>query len=220
MDILKGFEEHASKVREQKEILRKIEKERITWCDSNRKEIKSLYPKKGKIYELDICKEDLPYLGISQTDIDENSIYYFKTEDTRFNPRSIFMYGSGIYPTVRGDILDVNLKVVYKDFKASIVKIKPITPSNDPSTHSNKITKIYVMVDKNTGYYKIGRSKNPKYRESTLQSEKPTIEMLFFHDARNKDEKILHDLFKEKRVRGEWFDLSGSDLSKIKEYFK
>jgi hypothetical protein len=52
-----------------------------------------------------------------------------------------------------------------------------------------------------------------------LQSEKPTIEMIYSHDARIKDEKVLHDYFKSKRVRGEWFDLSGSDLQYIKEYF-
>ena len=82
-----------------------------------------------------------------------------------------------------------------------------------------KFTKVYVMIDKNTGYYKIGRSKNPQYRERTLQSEKPTIEMLFNHEARVKDEKDLHKMFQDKRVRGEWFDLNGSDLYKIREYF-
>jgi len=31
--------------------------------------------------------------------------------------------------------------------------------------------------------------------------------------------KELHSLFHEKRVRGEWFDLNGSDLRSIREYF-
>ena len=34
------------------------------------------------------------------------------------------------------------------------------------------------MIDHNTGYHKIGISNNPSYREQTLQSEKPTIDML------------------------------------------
>jgi hypothetical protein len=76
------------------------------------------------------------------------------------------------------------------------------------------------MIDKNTGYYKIGRSKNPKIRETTLQSEKPTIEMIFSVESKMSDEKVLHDLFKNKRIRGEWFDLSGSDINTIREYFK
>ena len=80
-------------------------------------------------------------------------------------------------------------------------------------------TNVYVMIDKNTGYYKIGRSKNPEYRERTLQSEKPTIEMLFNHKARPNDETYLNNHFRTKRIRGEWFDLKGSDLNEIKRYF-
>jgi hypothetical protein len=38
-------------------------------------------------------------------------------------------------------------------------------------------------------------------------------------DARIKDEKIIHDMFVQKRIRGEWFDLSGSDVAKIFNYF-
>ena len=36
---------------------------------------------------------------------------------------------------------------------------------------------------------------------------------------RVKDEKQLHSIFNEKRVRGEWFDLNGSDLKTIRQYF-
>ena len=74
------------------------------------------------------------------------------------------------------------------------------------------------MIDHNTGYYKIGRSADPKKRERTLQSEKPTIEMLFCFKSDEKEEIHLHLLFKDKRVRGEWFDLTVKDLGKIKEY--
>ena len=76
------------------------------------------------------------------------------------------------------------------------------------------------MIDKNTGLYKIGRSINPKIRERTLQSEKPTIELLYFREGYDLDEKFLHNFFKDKRVRGEWFDLNFEDRQFIKEYFK
>ena len=76
------------------------------------------------------------------------------------------------------------------------------------------------MIDKNTGYYKIGKSTNPNLRERTLQSEKPTIEMIFNKEAKQSDEKKLHEMFKENRIRGEWFDLNGSDLIKIKNYLE
>jgi hypothetical protein len=68
-------------------------------------------------------------------------------------------------------------------------------------------TNIYVMIDHNTGYYKIGRSKNPTRRESTLQSEKPTIELLCSYPATNKEESEIHYNYREFRIRGEWFNL-------------
>lgn len=86
------------------------------------------------------------------------------------------------------------------------------------SDYTKEPTEIYVMIDKSNGYYKIGRSKNADRREKTLQSEKPTIELMFKFGGVKGDEKILHEMFKEKRIRGEWFDLNGSDLINIKEY--
>lgn len=78
---------------------------------------------------------------------------------------------------------------------------------------------IYLMVDNRNGYIKIGYSKNPKKREKTLQSEVPDITMIF---AKNNcsimDERKLHDLFKDFRIRGEWFKLNKNDINKIKAY--
>lgn len=78
---------------------------------------------------------------------------------------------------------------------------------------------VYVMLDKNTGYYKIGKSINPQLRESTLQSEKPTIKMVHCFDAEDYSERYLHRVYKHKRIRGEWFDLDVNDLIEIKKYF-
>ena len=80
-------------------------------------------------------------------------------------------------------------------------------------------TYIYVMYDENTKQYKIGRSKHPEYRERTLQSEKPSIVMQFYYSGVNADEKYLHEKFKNKRTRGEWFKLNFSDLNEIERYF-
>jgi len=66
--------------------------------------------------------------------------------------------------------------------------------------------KTYLMKDKCNNYYKIGVSKNPKYREKTLQSEKPTIEMVKVWDKNI--ESHLHDKYKRQRIRGEWFNLT------------
>jgi hypothetical protein len=74
--------------------------------------------------------------------------------------------------------------------------------------------KTYLMLDSNTGFIKIGKSKKPQHREKTLQSEKPTIKILFIID---KDiEKELHDEYSCNRVRGEWFNLTNRDIEDIK----
>lgn len=81
-------------------------------------------------------------------------------------------------------------------------------------------TKIYLMVDKANYYTKIGRSKDPIFREKTLQSEKPTIELFREYKGYVEDEKKLHNHFQNKRVRGEWFDLSKEDFNYIDDYFR
>lgn len=72
------------------------------------------------------------------------------------------------------------------------------------------LIKTYLMKDTTTNYIKIGKSKDVIYREKTLQAEKPTIEGMFYIE---KDiEKLLHGLFDEKRIRGEWFNLNHEDI--------
>lgn len=75
----------------------------------------------------------------------------------------------------------------------------------------------YLMRDKSTGLVKIGRSKSPYIRERTLQSQKPTIEIMMICDSNI--ERELHRKYKSKRIRGEWFNLTESDIKNIvKEY--
>lgn len=76
--------------------------------------------------------------------------------------------------------------------------------------------KTYLMQDTFRGYYKIGKSKDPKVREGTLQAEVPTIELL--HVIQSDIEIYLHKKFDSKRLRGEWFDLSEADVNYIKSY--
>lgn len=82
-----------------------------------------------------------------------------------------------------------------------------------------KPTYLYLMKDNATGYYKIGYSSNPTVRESTLFSEKPSIELIQAWRATVNEEKELHDQFQEKRIRGEWFELEETDITFIQEKF-
>jgi hypothetical protein len=74
--------------------------------------------------------------------------------------------------------------------------------------------KTYIMVDlSNKNTYKIGKSISPEYRERTLQSEKPTIELKYI--AEENVENIIHKEYKNNRIRGEWFKLTEDELINI-----
>lgn len=84
---------------------------------------------------------------------------------------------------------------------------------------------VYLMKDISNDYFKIGISNKPNYREKTLQSEKPTIELIIakrfpIRKIAESIEKALHTAYAEKRLRGEWFDLSINDIEHIKATLK
>jgi len=73
--------------------------------------------------------------------------------------------------------------------------------------------KTYIMFDKSTNLYKIGRSINIQFREDTLAGKIPLIITILYN---NDDlEIILHREYKTKRIRGEWFRLSADDVLDI-----
>lgn len=78
----------------------------------------------------------------------------------------------------------------------------------------------YLMLNDDTGLIKIGRSNNPKHREKTLQFQEPMVHMIACWETPKSLETDLHKLFKDKRVRGEWFRLTMANLKKLEEYMK
>lgn len=78
---------------------------------------------------------------------------------------------------------------------------------------------MYVYIMKCANYYKIGYSKNPQNRRSTIQTHNPLdvkICALLKTESFIDVEKDLHKYFITKRSRGEWFELEESDLIKLK----
>lgn len=75
---------------------------------------------------------------------------------------------------------------------------------------------IYLMFNSKTHLVKIGKSKNPGFREKTLQSEEPEITMIAVWEATDQVERNLHQQYQHKRIRGEWFKLSFEELREIK----
>lgn len=84
---------------------------------------------------------------------------------------------------------------------------------------------VYLMRDNTNGYHKIGISNKPEYREKTLQSEKPSIEMLACKKFPTRKiaeaiESALHTAYSQQRIRGEWFNLDDEDVAAIIETLK
>lgn len=223
--IINTFNKFQSEIDELNRLVSLKEDERIKWVRDNKKDIVNyLYPEKGKLYEIIDVLNSCPELYLWNHR--DDSIYYFKPTNTQIRPHLDFGRNNYKYPVVKGYVYDSNLKSVtnYRDDASFEVKIfvnhlVDIDENNRPETTGNRFTKVYIMIDKSTGYYKIGRSIKPAHRERTLQSEKPTIELIRHFDAKVKDEKAIHNMFYDKRIRGEWFDLSGSDIEKIVDYF-
>ena len=92
--------------------------------------------------------------------------------------------------------------------------------NSKPAVAINETCFVYLMVDTSNGYFKIGISNDPEYREHTLQSEKPTIEKLCAKEYPNRTiasaiESALHKAYENKRLRGEWFALDADDVNAI-----
>lgn len=229
MDVLEKIDVLRKEIHDLRHEAYKKTDELVEWARNNKTEIKKHFPKKGKIYEIIDPGSTFGWekyensFWYNNMYFSNDEKFYFKVTNASFIPARDFDKSGGYVkmPCVKGIILDCELNNIFgvsEDFadEIEIIYLKNV----DDEILSDKPTNVYVMIDKNTGYYKIGKSKKPQFREKTLQSEKPTIEMLFTHEGRCSDEKALHEMFKEKRIRGEWFDLSGSDLKIINSYFK
>ncbi len=224
INYIDEIEKFNSQVQELNKILKDKKEEFTKWCQENSRNIKKHFPKKDKIYQIvDIKNAFYNTYSNYGDDYDENEIYYFKPLDISFNPKKIINIDDTLVLFVRGELLDSNYIKVGKNYtdsdKIKISHLIEIEKKQEPKVIANTFTQVYVMIDKNTGYYKIGRSLSAIKREKTLQSEKPTIELLQTFDAKIIDERNLHSMFKHKRIRGEWFDLSGSDMQSINTYF-
>jgi hypothetical protein len=80
---------------------------------------------------------------------------------------------------------------------------------------------IYIIKDNGTGYYKIGMSRNVNQRIKSLNTSTPRgIETVLIFDSSDcvLDENNIHNMFSDKRISGEWFELDDKDIEKIKEY--
>ena len=74
---------------------------------------------------------------------------------------------------------------------------------------------VYILQKANSSIFKIGRSYIVNNRLKMINAKLPfktKIFKLFFTKESKKIEKILHQKYKNKKVRGEWFELTNEDL--------
>lgn len=89
----------------------------------------------------------------------------------------------------------------------------------------NNQTWVYLIKDLDTGYYKIGYSKQPVKRLTQLRKQptllpKPnrfTLTEAWIGSI--DDERYLHNWFDDVQVRGEWFALSNNHIDALRCYF-
>lgn len=125
--------------------------------------------------------------------------------------------------------LQKELKMLFTDYTNALNDIENYRPLSkhiiNDNVENSEICYLYLMKDTSNGFYKIGISNNPIYREKTLQSEKPTIEIITVKEFSSRKialtfESSVHKVYDAKRLRGEWFELSRNDLKEIGELMK
>ena len=90
-------------------------------------------------------------------------------------------------------------------------------------SHNDLKTKIkgYIYLLKSRNLYKIGRAKDIRNRIKTYKTENPFgIEVIFqkkVNDYVGVETKLLKK-FKDKQIRGEWFELDKKDIQKIESF--
>jgi predicted GIY-YIG superfamily endonuclease len=79
---------------------------------------------------------------------------------------------------------------------------------------------VYVMECKRVGYFKIGYTNNISSRLKQLKTANPTIQITYYQKVNNmfELETFLHERFKNKKVKGEWFDLTNAEIVDIIDF--
>lgn len=88
----------------------------------------------------------------------------------------------------------------------------------DKYNKSGFVYVIYLDDTSESRFYKIGMSSNFNNRLDTHQGSSPfniCVACAYYVGNMREEERALHLMFEDKRIRGEWFDLNATDLSII-----
>lgn len=145
--------------------------------------------------------------------------------------QAIMLYGDGVEATAQilglsedtvrnvvRDLLDPTWSRVYETL------IFPLERAfeSEETFDTNTTNYVYLMHDPISGYYKIGRSIDPDDRLRGINNIVPPgteVKLIHKFPASNADhaESLLHEIFKHKNVKLEWFDLNEKNVEFITE---
>lgn len=110
----------------------------------------------------------------------------------------------------------IYIEHIFNEENKRILRYVPVPKDSQPSNIKGFI---YIMEDTNLpNFFKIGYSKDARYREGTLQAEKPSIHLIKKFVGSMEQEKSAHRYLAKYRVRGEWF--TGLSLESIEKAIK
>lgn len=118
------------------------------------------------------------------------------------------------YCTPQCYVKDINLKITEKEEKENRDRLNEVLFS-DVNGY------VYFMKSKINNWLKIGVSKNPATRQNRIQTKLPfEIDIVKQIASSNpyKLENNLHILYEDKRMNGEWFDLTDEEIEEICEF--
>jgi hypothetical protein len=142
-----------------------------------------------------------------------------RVEQILKDPDSVAFYGELLTGLTVAEVLQIHRAVQDEKLRhwAWVQRNQGIPADPRERTPAPKRTPargyVYLCRNNRNGLIKIGFSKEPKYREVTLQSEDPDVEFIHVRPADRGLERCLHQIFAAKRRRGEWFELSDEDVA-------
>lgn len=87
-----------------------------------------------------------------------------------------------------------------------------------PEPKQRKPVFLYIIRETGSTMHKIGSTTDVYYRLQNLQTGNPReIEIVYFTqlELARYAEEGLHDRFRDKRVRGEWFDMAAEEVASL-----
>lgn len=92
---------------------------------------------------------------------------------------------------------------------------------NDHTPRKKEPTKAYIYIMECGGKYKIGVSKDVEKRKKQLDNRPFPVNIIFISPLIEDAyvfEKALHDIYTDRKIDGEWFDLTDDEVKTIKLY--